>query len=154
MSNVDLDRNKDRDLYDLIPRTEAKKEYLLNDCDLDKREPPLKCIVKRNPHERARSDMRLYLRLQVEERALEVWSSEEALEKERERRSEKQAERKHKQYFKRLKELRMSTRSSLFTRDFDVHEHEYGEPVLLDEDKDLYEKTCTSCGHTVQYEDM
>ena len=60
--------------HSLITRTDAKNEYLLKDCDLDVREPKLKFIIKRNPHYKARSDMRLYLRSQIEQRAIEVWN--------------------------------------------------------------------------------
>ncbi|GIY79858.1 DNA repair protein complementing XP-A cells homolog [Caerostris extrusa] len=31
----------------LISKTDAKKEYLLQDCDLDKREPPLKYVLRK-----------------------------------------------------------------------------------------------------------
>lgn len=53
------------DKHKLITRTEAKEEYLLKDCDLDKREPVLKFIVKKNPHNSRWGDMKLYLKLQV-----------------------------------------------------------------------------------------
>lgn len=59
--------------HSLITRTEAKNEYLLKDCDFDKREPPLKCIVRKNPHNVRWGEMKLYLHLLVEKRALEVW---------------------------------------------------------------------------------
>lgn len=61
------------DKHSLITRTEAKNEYLLKDCDFDKREPPLKCIIRKNPHNVRWGEMKLYLHLQVEKRALEVW---------------------------------------------------------------------------------
>lgn len=61
------------DKHSLITRTEAKNEYLLKDCDFDRREPPLKCIVRKNPHNVRWGEMKLYLHLQVEKRALEVW---------------------------------------------------------------------------------
>lgn len=51
--------------HKLISRTEAKQNYLLKDCDLDKREPPLRFILKKNPHNPRWGDMKLYLRLQV-----------------------------------------------------------------------------------------
>lgn len=51
--------------HKLISRTEAKQTYLLKDCDLDKREPPLKFILKKNPHNPRWGDMKLYLKLQV-----------------------------------------------------------------------------------------
>ncbi|XP_029767181.1 DNA repair protein complementing XP-A cells isoform X2 [Terrapene carolina triunguis] len=50
--------------HKLITRTEAKQEYLLKDCDLDKREPVLKFILKKNPHNSQWGDMKLYLKLQ------------------------------------------------------------------------------------------
>lgn len=61
------------DKHSLITRTEAKNEYLLKDCDFDKREPPLKCIIRKNPHNVRWGEMKLYLHLQVEQRALQVW---------------------------------------------------------------------------------
>lgn len=51
--------------HKLISRTEAKQAYLLKDCDLDKREPPLRFILKKNPHNPRWGDMKLYLKLQV-----------------------------------------------------------------------------------------
>ncbi|KAG8595186.1 hypothetical protein GDO81_001443 [Engystomops pustulosus] len=53
--------------HKLITRTEAKKEYLLKDCDIDKREPILKYILKKNPHNSHWGDMKLYLKSQIEE---------------------------------------------------------------------------------------
>ncbi|CAB4061383.1 XPA [Lepeophtheirus salmonis] len=41
---------KENDHNRLITKTEAKKIFLLKDCDLDRREPPLKFIIKKNPH--------------------------------------------------------------------------------------------------------
>jgi DNA-repair protein complementing XP-A cells len=49
----------------LITRTEAKDQYLLKDCDLDKRPPPLKFISRKNPHNPRWGEMKLYLHLQV-----------------------------------------------------------------------------------------
>lgn len=86
----------------MITKTEAKQEYLLKDCDLDKREPPLKYINKKNPHNVNRGEMKLYLHLQVEERALEVWGSEEKLLKEKELRDIKRKETKIKKFNKKV----------------------------------------------------
>jgi DNA-repair protein complementing XP-A cells len=49
----------------LITKTDAKNVYLLKDCDLEKREPPLKFIMKKNPHNVRWGSMKLYLELQV-----------------------------------------------------------------------------------------
>jgi len=53
------------DKHALITKTDAKQEYLLKDCDLDLREPPLKFIVRKNPHNSRWGDMKLYLHIQV-----------------------------------------------------------------------------------------
>ncbi|RWS23856.1 DNA repair protein complementing XP-A cells-like protein [Leptotrombidium deliense] len=151
--NVCYKCSKDDPHYELITRTETKNEYLLKDCDLDKREPPLKFVLKKNPNPLARGEMKLYLRAQVEERALEVWESEEGLEEERNRRVEKRHQRQEKQYQKRMKDLRMSTRSSLYLKKSVTHEHEFGEEVYKEE-SDTYEKVCKTCNHVISYEKM
>ena len=53
------------DKYPLITKTEARTKYLLKDADFDKREPPLKFIVRKNPHHQSWGDMKLFLELQV-----------------------------------------------------------------------------------------
>jgi DNA-repair protein complementing XP-A cells len=53
------------ELHRLITKTDAKNVYLLKDCDLEKRDPPLKFIVKKNPHNVRWGNMKLYLELQV-----------------------------------------------------------------------------------------
>jgi DNA excision repair protein len=50
----------------LITKTDSKEVYLLKDCDLEKREPPLKFIVKKNPHNVNWGNMKLYLEIQVQ----------------------------------------------------------------------------------------
>lgn len=143
----------DADAHALVTRTEAKTLYLLKDCDLDARSPPLRCVRRRNPHGSRLGDMRLYLRPQIEARALEVWGSEEALEQERERREEARARTKHKQTQRRLRALRMDVRSSLFDRTRATHVHSFGEEQY-DADADVYSRTCSQCGHVETYEKM
>lgn len=137
----------------MITRTEAKNEYLLKDCDLDQREPPLRFIAKKNPNPLARSDMKLYLHIQVEERALEVWGTEEILIAEKEKRTVKRKERQKKDYDKKMKTLRMAVRSSLYKKKSSTHIHEYGEEKYNKSD-DTFEKSCKTCGHVLTYEKM
>ncbi|KAK2169674.1 hypothetical protein LSH36_8g14036 [Paralvinella palmiformis] len=137
----------------LISKSNAKDIYLLKDCDLDRREPPLKFIVKKNPRNDKWGDMKLYLECQVSERALEVWGSEEKLEEQREVRVANKNKMKQKRYNKKVKELRLAVRSSLWKPNTGVHEHEFG-PETYNEDKDEYIKMCLSCGHTISYEKM
>ncbi|XP_035037442.1 DNA repair protein complementing XP-A cells isoform X2 [Hippoglossus stenolepis] len=138
--------------HKLISRTEAKQQYLLKDCDMDMREPPLRFILKKNPHNPTWGDMKLYLK--VEKRSMEVWSSEEALEEAKETREENREVQKQKRFNKKVKELRRAVRSSMWTKDTSVHQHQYGPEEVVDPEEDLYKKTCTTCGHELSYEKM
>ncbi|XP_075582738.1 LOW QUALITY PROTEIN: DNA repair protein complementing XP-A cells [Pelecanus crispus] len=140
------------DKHKLITRTEAKEEYLLKDCDLDKREPVLRFIVKKNPHNSRWGDMKLYLKLQVIKRSLEVWGSEESLQEAKELRRDSREKMKQKKFDKKVKELRRAVRSSLWKKEARIHEHDYGPEENIDED--TYKKTCTVCGHELTYEKM
>ncbi|NXX03149.1 XPA protein, partial [Larus smithsonianus] len=140
------------DKHKLITRTEAKEEYLLKDCDLDKREPVLRFIVKKNPHNSRWGDMKLYLKLQVIKRSLEVWGSEESLQEAKELRRDTREKMKQKKFDKKVKELRRAVRSSLWKKEARIHEHEYGPEENIDED--TFKKTCTVCGHELTYEKM
>ncbi|XP_068783192.1 DNA repair protein complementing XP-A cells isoform X1 [Struthio camelus] len=140
------------DKHKLITRTEAKEEYLLKDCDLDKREPVLRFILKKNPHNSRWGDMKLYLKLQVIKRSLEVWGSEESLQEAKELRRDNREKMKQKKFDKKVKELRRAVRSSLWKKEASIHEHDYGPEENIEED--MYKKTCTICGHELTYEKM
>ncbi|XP_038146798.1 DNA repair protein complementing XP-A cells [Cyprinodon tularosa] len=140
--------------HKLISRTEAKQHYLLKDVDFDKREPPLRFILKKNPHNPRWGDMKLYLLLQVQKRCMEVWGSEEALEEARETREENKEVQKQKRFNKKVKDLRRAVRSSMWTKKTTAHQHEYGPEEVVDPEEDLYKKTCTTCGHELTYEKM
>lgn len=150
-------KNMDRDgPHELITKTDAKKVFLIKDTDFEKGErgdSELKYIVRKNPHNAMWGDMKLFLRLQVEKRAIAVWGSEEALEAEHETREEARVAAKTKKYNKKMKELRKVVRSSLFTKDLSTHTHVYG-AEQYDEDKDEYSKVCDGCGHVHTYEKM
>ena len=146
-------RKEHADKYSLITRTEAKHEYILKDEDFDKREPQLKFITRRNPHNPRWGQMKLYLRLQIEERALQVWGSEEELEKQHQLRDQKKEKIKVNKFNRRVRELRMAVRSSVYKRELTGHEHTYGEEVHNEAD-DTYTRTCTECQHEQTYEKM
>ncbi|XP_034241202.1 DNA repair protein complementing XP-A cells homolog [Thrips palmi] len=142
------------DKHALITKTDAKTEYLLKDCDLDKREPILKYIVRKNPHNPRWGDMKLYLHVQIEKRALEVWKSEEALLEYKEMREEKRNASKVKKYNKQLKALRMNVRSSLYDRtSAAAHTHTFG-PESYNEEDDNYTRTCSTCQFVDVFEKM
>lgn len=140
--------------HSLITKTEAKQEYLLKDCDIDKREPPLKYITKKNPHNANWGDMKLYMQLQIEQRALEVWGTEEKLIQEKESRDIKREGTKIKKFNKKIKQLRMQVRSSLYDKTTKAtHTHEFGKDIY-NEDDDMYTHTCITCGYEETYEKM
>lgn len=75
------DKCKDMDVqHKLISKTEAKNIYQLKDVDIDKREPILKFISRKNPHNPRWGEMKLYLCLQVERRAMDIHGSLEKIE--------------------------------------------------------------------------
>ncbi|KAJ3639684.1 hypothetical protein Zmor_003028 [Zophobas morio] len=140
--------------HKLITKTEALNRYLLRDFDLDKREPPLKYITRKNPHNVRWGEMKLFLELQVVKRALEVWGSEEKIEEQRELREEKKVLAKTKKYNKQLKELKMSMRSSLYDRtSATAHVHEFG-PETYHEEEDNYTRNCLTCSYVETFEKM
>ncbi|XP_043282808.1 DNA repair protein complementing XP-A cells homolog [Venturia canescens] len=154
-SVCDSCKSNDKDgKHSLITKSEAKDEYLLKDCDFDKREPALKYIVRKNPHNMRWGEMKLYLQLQIEKRALEVWGSEETLLEEKEKRDVKRQETKIKRYNKKVKQLRMEVRSSMYDKTTKAsHTHVFGGDTY-NKDDDTYTHTCTDCGYEETYEKM
>ena len=84
-------------------RTDAKAEYLLKDCDFDFREPSLKYVVKRNPHNKGWNEMKLYLKFQCEQRALEVHESLENIAEKKDEKLYNVQKTRQKTYEKKLK---------------------------------------------------
>ena len=93
--------------HELITKTDAVKEFLLKDFDFDRRDPPLKFITRKNPHNQRWGVMKLYLRVQVEERALEVWETPEALEAAHDEKDDRREKIKSKKFMKKIKALSM-----------------------------------------------
>lgn len=114
----------------------------------------MKFISRKNPHNVRWGEMKLYLQIQVERRALEVWGSEEKLQEEIEKREEKRVIAKTKKYAKSMKELRMSMRSSLYDMTSSAsHTHEFGAETY-NEEEDNYHHSCVTCGYEETFEKM
>lgn len=159
----------------MIARTDAKAEFLLKDCDFDFREPPLKFILRKNPHKRY-GEMKLYLRCQCQERAIVVHEDEEKLEEKKEIKVHNLHQRRQKNYEKKIKgyfffffklnsnfyvsyyffqinqELRKDARQGA-KQVSKFHEHEY-EKEVYDEKKDIYYKICKTCSFKLEYEEL
>ncbi|VDK35654.1 unnamed protein product [Taenia asiatica] len=140
-------------IHTLVTRSTAKERYLLTDVDLDVREPPLRRIYKKNPRHSSWGDMQLFLEAQVAARSLEIWGSEAKVEAERASRVVKRERAKLRGFQKRVKELRIQVRSSLYAKKSIPHEHTFG-PEVYDEKKETYSKSCTSCGCVMSFEKM
>ncbi|CAI4226790.1 unnamed protein product [Auanema sp. JU1783] len=145
----------DKGAHQLIPRTEVKKEFLLKDCDLDQRKPILRFYSKKNPHNPRYGDMKLYLRLQVIERMLDVFGSWENFEKEKELREQVKETKAEKNFEKKVKEMRQQIRgiSGAKVKFIESHEHTYG-PESYNEEDDIYSKECVDCGFILTFEKM
>lgn len=142
---------KDPDKHACITKTACKEDYLLSDVDLFKRDPPLKFRALQNPHKKMYGEMKLFLSLQVERRALEVWGSEQNLEDEKEKRKLKQEMAKKKKYQKKFRELQKETRSSLYNiKKRGPHKHVFGPDVHISGDD--WQKSCTICDHVEKFE--
>ncbi|KAL5965755.1 hypothetical protein TSMEX_006510 [Taenia solium] len=140
-------------IHTLVTRSTAKERYLLTDVDLDVREPPLRRIYKKNPRHSSWGDMQLFLEAQVAARSLEIWGSEAKVEAERASRVVKRERAKLRGFQKRVKELRIQVRSSLYAKKSVPHEHTFG-PEVYDEKTGTYSKSCTSCGCVMSFEKM
>ncbi|NP_001296580.1 DNA repair protein complementing XP-A cells homolog [Hydra vulgaris] len=146
---------RDKDKHKLITKTDAKQKYCLKDCDFDVREPPLKFILKKNPHNDRWGDMKLFLEDQVRNRAIEVWGSEDGIEEQKELRTENKDKLKNKKFEKKIKNLRDTVRTSTWHKDLSKHTHEYdSENEVYHEDEDVYEKKCKTCDYKLKYEKM
>lgn len=78
-------------------------EFLLKDCDLNLREPALKYVAKKNPHQKGWGEMKLYLRSQIVERAKMVHEDLEKLEEKKEQRVVNLHKTRQKNYEKKVK---------------------------------------------------
>lgn len=153
LSCCDKCKNLD-ETHELITKTAAREEYLLKDCDFDRREPPLKFISRKNPHKSTWAEMKLYLKLQVEARAIEIYGSLEEIQKQKEEREEKRQVSKIKKYNKQLTELRKNVRSTLYdNRTKASHTHEFG-PSTYNEETDEYTHVCVTCNFSETYEEL
>ena len=154
--------------YQVITKSKAKDEYLLTDRQLDQQYGGLGCLVQPNPHDSRFGDMKLYLRAQAEELALQVWGSDEGLFDEKERRAE---ERQRKAAARKRKSEAGGSAGSTVTVGGGKrrpsagaaaalqrlatapHRHEFLPDETYDEATDTWTKRC-ACGFEVAYERM
>ena len=143
-------RDKDKDQFKLISKTDAKNEFVLKDCDFDSREPPLRFVTAPNPHNRKGGFMKLYLQGQVYERACEVHGGDEGIDNAILQRSKNREAFALRKMNKKLADLRNSSKPRQIK---EAHVHEFGDE-MYHEDDDEYSHSCKSCGYTEHYEKL
>lgn len=89
-------------LYGIITKTQARNDYLLTDEELAD-STLLPSISRKNPHNPRWADMKLYLRRQVRDFAVNKHGSEESIKEALVNRNENRTDRKSKQFLKKLK---------------------------------------------------
>ncbi|KAF5401573.1 hypothetical protein PHET_04708 [Paragonimus heterotremus] len=135
----------------VTPQFEKDEELTDDECDGQKR-------TKRRRVKRVASTVKDRLNvspssIDVAERALSIWGTEDQLESERTRRVQRIETAKLKQYNKKIKELKVQTRSSLFMKTHATHQHNFG-PETYDETNDVYMKRCTDCEYVTTFEKL
>ena len=73
------------------------------------REPALKFILKKNPHNPRWGEMKLFLTSQVEKRAMDVWGSQEKIDEALEEKEENRQMAKQRRYDKKVKGMYSET---------------------------------------------
>ena len=142
-------RDKDKNQYNLISKTDSKNQYVLKDCDLDFREPPLRYISAPNPHS-SKGTMKLYLEGQIFARACEVHGGEEGIEIAIQKRQDNREVAAQRKLEKKLIQLRQFSKER---KPKQVHVHEFSEEIYKEED-DCYEHACKLCGYVESYEKL
>lgn len=142
--------------YSLLTKTECKEDYLITDPELKDKEI-LPHMTKPNPHKTTWNDMQLFLRYQVEARAVAKWGSFEALDAEFEKRAGEKRKKKEEKFKSKLRELKNRTRVETWkrkggdgsgARPKGKHEHVWG--VLVEKGDGVALRTCEECGLEVE----
>lgn len=148
------DTNRE-DKFKLIARTEAKTKYLLKDCDLDQRRPPLRFVTKKNPHNPRYGDMKLYLRVQLEKRALDLYGSWQNLANTKELKEKNKEVNSERRFEKKIKRMRKEVQGSGIQIKELAHVHVFTNAEQESEQKNgKFIKTCSLCGYILHYEEL
>lgn len=144
-----LCKDKYPEKYSLLTKTEAKSDYLITDPEL-KDTSILPHLDKPNPHKAGWNDMQLFLRYQVEARAIAKFGSLEKMDEEFEKRSEEKKKKKNEKFQKELRMLKNKTRVETWKRSGEVgkrkgrHTHVWGAGV--ETGGGVVERRCVECG--------
>jgi DNA-repair protein complementing XP-A cells len=118
------------------------------------RDESLPHLLRANPHKSSWSDMKLFLRCQVEKFAIRKWGSLSNIEVESESRKRLKNEKKEKRFKKKLSELRRTTRTDEWQKQHNLasaaslHQHEF------EATSKMGVKKCKSCDLVIEEEEL
>ncbi|KAF0990475.1 hypothetical protein HZS_3067 [Henneguya salminicola] len=95
--------------------------------------------------------MKLFLKTHVEERALKVWDSIEAIQDYKNRLSVRRNKIKTKRINKNIRDLRRKVLCDQISSDQNSHTHNF---CITQISETNFSKTCTSCGFQLDFEQM
>jgi len=150
--------------YKCLSKTNAKKQYLLSEGDINS----LKCWIKEiKRSENNEGDnrwmpkyMKLFLKYELEELSIEKWGSLEGIEGERNRReinrmqrSISNARKKRKVQFECLDDIEIN-KKVVEEHEAKTHVHTFGESECIDQETDEWRKICVDCGYVETWEEF
>eukprot|EP01084_Bolivina_argentea_P012442 23315_1 len=157
--------------YKCITKTNAKKQYLLSEGDINALKCWIKNIRKKNEmfdYEKNNNNnnkwipkyLKLYLIYQLEELALEKYGSKEGIEQERNKReankmqrSISNARKKRKIKFECLDDIEID-KNVVDQHNSKTHIHKFGASQCVNEETDEWNKTCIDCGYVESWEEF
>eukprot|EP01083_Nonionella_stella_P014863 41624_1 len=151
--------------YKCLSKTNAKKQYLLSEGDINSLHCWVKDIKQSNKSSHNSTQwmpkyMKLYLIYQLEELSLERYGSKEGLEAERNRREVNRMQRaisnarkKRKKKFECLDDIEID-KKVVEEHEANSHTHTFGDAQCIDEENDEWSKKCTECGYVETWEEF
>jgi DNA-repair protein complementing XP-A cells len=145
-------KSRHPEIYSLLPKTAAKKEFLLTEEELSD-DSVLPHWMRPNPKSARWSNMQLYLRKHLIKFSNEKWGDQSKLEEERITKKEKSTSFKIQRFEKRVKELRKRTRLEGWVarkeaKQPEKHSHNY------ETTKDGNKMICTFCGFEIEFDSI
>jgi DNA-repair protein complementing XP-A cells len=139
------------ELYTLLPKTAAKKEFLLTEEELSDTSA-LPHLNRPNPKSARWSNMQLYLRKHLIEFSDQKYGDQAKLEEARISKKEKSTDFKIKRFEKKVKDLRKRTRLENWVakkeaKNTQKHDHKF-------EDTENNKKICSICGFEIEYDSI
>ena len=146
---------EDPERYELLPKGQARDEYVLSDRDL----APLRTLRRGNPRNHRWADLRLYIRVELARVQARKHGSAARAHAKRDAadaaRAARDAKRRRREETRPAREAAAAAMVQAAEKAV-AHEHTYGEAVSAHDpaNEDLMVKTCTVCGFECRFEQL